>query len=76
MGKQTETNKNKSKKNSSFTGRRVIGDKKSSHYDNDNSDVDGNTTEDMMKLLDTDVSPSNMSGQNQSQNQNQFLTVY
>ncbi len=60
MGKQTENNKNKSsKKNYSFTGHRVIGENKASHLSNGFSDSDSNTTDDMRKLLESDVPRNN-----------------
>jgi hypothetical protein len=66
MGKQTETNKNKSsKKNYSFTGHRVIGENKAKHVSDVDSASDSNTTDDMRKLLESEHSTNraNMMGQ-------------
>ncbi len=53
MGKQTESNKNKSsKKNYSFTGHRIIGENKATHLAG--SESDSNTTDDMRQLLESD----------------------
>ena len=56
MGKQTEKKNISSKKNYSFTGHRIIGDKKSNYINsNTNSEsLEGSTTEEMMNILNSE----------------------
>ena len=68
MGKQTENKNNKySKKNYSFTGHRTIGDNKSSFVNSNtgSESSEGNTTEEMMRILESDVKQSHSAGMNQ-----------
>ncbi len=67
MGKQTESNKNKSsKKNYSFTGHRIIGENKATHLAG--SESDSNTTDDMRQLLESDHVSNNRNMMAQPEN--------
>ncbi len=73
MGKQTEIKNKNSKKNYSFTGHRIIGENKSSYVNSNTASEssEGNTTEEMMKILESEVKPRNMNqmGSNMAMNQ-------
>ncbi len=67
MGKQTENKNRSSKKNYSFTGHRIIGENKSSFVNSNtgSESSEGNTTEEMMRILETDTKQTQPTGTNQ-----------
>jgi hypothetical protein len=72
MGKQTEIKNSKnSKKNYSFTGHRIIGENKSSYVNSNTASEssESNTTEEMMRILESEVKPRNMNQMGMNMNQ-------
>lgn len=73
MTKQSDKRNKSSKKNYSFTGHRMIGENKSNHYDESNSD---NTSDDIKQILDSPSGVQQNNSFNGLNNLNNLSNLY